>query len=177
MTTRFLARIWLLALCGILTLPLHSANASPEDGLIAQPAATNGLETLPTLEPVAPGVIDGQIAFMAAALLQRYHYTKQPFDESVSSNFLSRYIEAFDPQHLHFTQADLAEFEHYRTNLGHLTLSPHGVGDTRPAFEIFNRFMERLEQRVAYSDELLKNEKFEFNTGERISINRHESPY
>ena len=54
---------------------------------------------------------------------------------------------------------------------------PPRPADTRPACEIFNRFMERLEQRTAYADELLKHEKFTFDTDERIMINRKGLPY
>jgi carboxyl-terminal processing protease len=90
---------------------------------------------------------------------------------------LDRYVELYDPMHLHFTQGDLAEFEKYRTNLSRLTLNERGVADTRPGCEIFNRFVERLQQRVAYADELLKGEKFDFNTDDRILLNRKEQPY
>ncbi|MCU0784047.1 MAG: carboxy terminal-processing peptidase, partial [Verrucomicrobia bacterium] len=91
--------------------------------------------------------------------------------------FFERYLETLDPQHLHFTQEDLAEFDHYRLRLDNLTLTRNGVADTSPAYEIFNRFFGRLSQRVAYADELLKNEKFDFTTDERMLANRHESSY
>ena len=110
-------------------------------------------------------------------MLTNYHYLKKPFDEAVSSQFLDRYLETLDPQHIHFTQADLAEFEPYRTNLNHLTIPSRRPADTTPACEIFNRFMERLEQRTAYADDLLKHEKFTFDTDERITINRKGLPY
>src|SRR5258708_16794195 len=58
-----------------------------------------------------------------------------------------------------------------------MTVTRRGVADTTHACEIFNRFIERLQQRVAYADELLKGDKFDFATDERITINRHESPY
>ena len=127
--------------------------------------------------PVSPGPIDGQIATATAYMLTNYHYLKKPFDAEVSSQFLDRYLEMLDPQHIHFTQADLAEFEPYRTNLNRLTLPSRRPGDTTPACEIFNRFVERLEQRTAYADDLLKHEKFMFDTDDRITINRKELPY
>ena len=74
---------------------------------------------------------------------------------------------------MHFTQEDLAEFERYRTRLDDLT----HVGDTTPAYQIFNRFYERLAQRVAYAGTLLQEEKFNFDTDERIATNRKDAPY
>jgi carboxyl-terminal processing protease len=175
---RLTARALLLVLSLSLALPLRSAepvvNSSAEDqpkSSAAAGAVTN------TFKLISPGEIDGQIASATAAMLQRYHYLKKPFDEAVSSQFLDRYLETLDPQHLHFTQADLAEFEHYRTNLNHLTDTGRRPADTTPGCEIFNRFMERLTQRTAYADDLLKHEKFYFDTDERITINRKEMPY
>ena len=178
MSENLAARILLLILSLSLTSPLRSAEpaspAAPADQptlSVAAAAATNALR------PIAPGPIDGQIASATATMLERGHYLKKLFDETVSSQFLDRYLETLDPQHLHFTQADLAGFERYRTNLNRLTNSGRRPADTTPACEIFNRFMERLAQRVAYAEELLKHEKFTFATDERIVINRKESPY
>ena len=98
-------------------------------GAADQPAlpAASALATN-VFHPVSPGPIDGQIATATAYMLTNYHYLKKPFDEAVSSQFLDRYLETLDPQHIHFTQADLAEFEHYRTNLNHLTLPEPASG-------------------------------------------------
>src|SRR5262249_10141976 len=106
-----------------------------------------------------------------------FHYLRPRFDDTVSSKFLDRYLETLDPQHLHFLQSDLAGFEAYRTNLDHLTLPDRGAGDTKPACEVFNRFMERLRQRVEYVDQLLRTEKFAFDSDERIVLNRRDLPY
>src|SRR5258708_4829361 len=159
-----------------LALPLVAPQAlaqAPQD----KPLLTPATEVLPAAVPVTPGPVDGSIAFLTAKMLEEVQYLHQHFDPTISSKFLDRYFEALDPQHMHLTQADLAEFDLYRTNLDRLTLSNRGVADTRPACRIFNRFMERLEQRVAYVDELLKKEKFEFDGDDRVTINRHEMPY
>ena len=176
MIERISRRLLLLGLISALGLPL----------CLAQPAAAPSVAEKPevgaTAEPasryhVTPGPSDGRIAFVTARLLEQLHYSRQPFDHSVSAKFLDRYLEGLDPQHLHFIQADLAEFAHYRTNLDDLTVTRQGKGDTTPACEIFNRFLLRLDQRVAYADELLKKEKFTFDSDERIALNRHELAY
>src|SRR5690349_11153227 len=129
------------------------------------------------LAPVSPGKYDGSIAWVTATMLEKYHYSHQALDRSMSSKFLDRYIEALDPQHLHFLQSDLDDFEEYRRELGDLTVNNRHSADLTPAFQIFNRFMQRLEQHVNYVDELLKTEKFAFDTDERIAISRKEMPY
>ncbi|MEY2427248.1 MAG: carboxyl-terminal processing protease [Verrucomicrobiota bacterium] len=174
MRERFVLRLLLLLLSAQLALPLRAAEPVERAD---KSTAAEALEKPIQVVPVTPGRTDGRIACVTANLLEQAHYSRQPFDRAVSSKFLDRYLETLDPQHLHFLQSDLAEFEPYRTNLGDMTITPRGEADTRPACKMFNRFMERLQQRVAYVDELLKKEKFDFNTDERITVNRHEVPY
>lgn len=128
-------------------------------------------------QPPAPGPDDGKIAYVTARLLEQNHYLQHPLDDAFSEKFFDRYLDAFDPQHMHFLESDLAEFEVYRTTLDDLTLSPRGLADTTPAYKIFARFLERLDQRVAYVNTLLKSESFTFDADERILINRKDAPY
>ena len=48
--------------------------------------------------------------------------------------------------------------------------------DLTPAFEIFQCFLQRLQQHDAYVNELLKQDKFKFNTDEHILIDRRDAP-
>jgi carboxyl-terminal processing protease len=147
--------------------------------LVQAAAVATPTEAAAPLKPVTPGPADGQIAFATAWLLEHYHYSQQAFDSAVSAKLLDHYIEAYDPQHLHFVKADVDEFEKYRTNLNKLTLlgkAPR-VADVTPACEIFNRYLERLRQRVDFVQELLKTEDFKFDADERIVISRKDSPY
>jgi carboxyl-terminal processing protease len=126
---------------------------------------------------ISPGPEDGRIAFKTAQMLEYLHFSHHPLDATYGSQFMDFYLEALDSQHLQFLQTDLADFERYRTNLNHLTLTTNRQADVNPAFEIFARFIERLQQHVAYVNDLLQHEKFEFNSNERITLNRHELPY
>ena len=177
MIERFAPRLLLLLLSGSLLLPsraAQSANRAPDN---QPPPAASTESSASAFHPVSPSLIDGRIAFLTAAMLEQEHYLKRPFDASASSKFFDLYFDTFDAQHRTFLQSNLAEFEHYRTNLNRLTLTERRVGDTTPACEIFNRFMERLEQRTAYVDDLLKHEKFTFDTDERFMLNRKGLPY
>lgn len=126
---------------------------------------------------LAPSPDDGEIAYVTARALEQGHYRQHPFDDSYSEKFFDRYLESFDPQRLHFTQQDLKEFAAYRETLDNLTLAKRRAADTTPAYRIFNRFRERVDQRVAYVLDLLKNEKFEFDTDEQVTVNRKDEPY
>ena len=122
----------------------------------------------------APGPRDKLIAVTTADMLEQCHYLHLPLDAKVSEKFLTTYLNTLDPQHIHFLQSDLAEFEPYRTNLGRLTI----IGDTTPAYVIFNRFMERLEARTSFSDSLLKtNAYLDFTAMEEMPLSRKTAPY
>lgn len=179
MTKRLILGSWILLLSGTLLIFSYSGIATPSVEKIQDSPALEKIQetadrtTNAVFRPISPGPADGRIAFITASMLETHQYLRQKFNDTVSSKLLDRYLEALDPQHLHFLQSDLDEFERYRTTLDDLTKN----SDTKPACQIFNRFMERLQQRVAYADELLKTEHFQFDTDERIMINRHEMPY
>ncbi len=170
--------LFVLSLC--LAAPWCSAEPVARPAAVDQPAlsAASVLFTN-AFHPIAPGPVDGQIAAATAYMLTNSHYLKKPFDQAVSSQFLDRYLETLDPQHIHFTQADLAEFEHYRTNLDHLTARPEPppAGRHQTRLRNLQPVYGAVEQRTAYADELLRQEKFTFDKDERILLNRKQSPY
>ncbi|HEV2453649.1 MAG TPA: carboxy terminal-processing peptidase [Verrucomicrobiae bacterium] len=126
---------------------------------------------------VGPGPNDGSIAYITARLLEEFHYTQHPFDTQISERFYDAYLNVYDPEHLYFLQSDLDEFSYYRTNLDTLTLGPHGQADVAPAYKVFNRFKERLHQRIAYASEVLKHDNFKFASDELVRVNRKDAPY
>src|SRR5271154_2646295 len=122
----------------------------------AELSATN------TPSRLSPGPNDGRIAYVTAKLLENYHYSQQPLDTEMSQKFFDGYLETLDPRRENFLQADLDGFAHYRTNLDTLTIGEHGTADLTPAFEIYQRFIERLQQHNDYVQDLLKQDKFKF---------------
>ena len=122
---------------------------------------------------LAPGSDDAKICRLVAALLERSHYSQQPINESTSSKFLDRYLDSLDPAHMIFLQSDAEQFERWRTMLGEMALR---FGNDTPAYAIFNRFMKRFEEQVAYSTNALKENHFTFDGNDRFLINRHEAP-
>ena len=124
-----------------------------------------------------PGPNDGHIAYWTARFLEDYQYSQQPLDTELSRKFFDGYVESLDPRHENFLQSDLAEFAYYRTNLDALTLGRKETADLTPAFAIYERFVERFQQHVAYVDELLQQDKFKFNTDEHFLLDRSHAPY
>src|SRR5436190_18180283 len=106
MIERYAGRILVLCLGSQLFSPF-SFGQSPAR-LVESPPSSAPKSTNLVIQPVSPGPLDGPIAMVTARMLERFQYLRQPFNDAGSSKFLDRYIETFDPQHLHFLQSDLA---------------------------------------------------------------------
>ena len=134
----------------------------------------------PVPNPVAglkPGPNDPKIAYITAKLLEIYQYSQRPLDTELAGKFFDGYVDSLDPRHEHFLQSDLAEFAVYRTNLDGLTMGVDRTADLTPAFAVYERYLERFQQDSAYVNELLKQDKFKFNSDEKILIDRRHSPF
>jgi carboxyl-terminal processing protease len=130
-----------------------------------------------TSSRLTPGPNDMHIAYMTARLMEDVHYSHQPLDEAMSEKFFDDYLAALDPRRVNFLQSDIDEFAHFRTNLDGYTLGHHGRTDLTPAYVIFKRFEQRLIEHTAYADQLLKNDRFKFNTDGKIQIDRRHAAY
>jgi carboxyl-terminal processing protease len=130
-----------------------------------------------TSTTLSPGPDDARIAYKTAGLLEVYHYSHQLLDKSMSEKFFDGYLESLDPRRDIFLQSDIDEFTHYRTNLDAFTIGGRGRSDLTPAYEIFERFLERVKQHTDYANKLLKQDRFRFNTDEHITLDRRHAPY
>jgi carboxyl-terminal processing protease len=130
--------------------------------------STNSLQPTPD---------DPRVAFVAARLLENYHYLEHPLDKEISAKFYDGYIDSLDSRHENFLQSDLDEFAHYRTNLDTLTINKNLAADLTPAFLIYQRYQQRFEQHLTYIQELLDQDKFKFNADEKIQVDRRHAPF
>ena len=115
----------------------------------------------------------GQICISVGHLLEQGHYTKRKIDDAMSRDLLKNYLEALDYNHLFFTQADVDKFTaKYATALDDDIL----LGNPTPAFEIYNVFQKRVEDRIGKIKEMLK-EDFHFTSSRFIELNRQKSAW
>ena len=167
-------RISLLTLAGLSALIFLVAG-----GCVSQPPQAEPLQPTGTnvSGPLHPGPNDPKIAYVAGVLLENLHYLQRPLDTELSTRFFDGYIETLDSRHENFLQSDLAEFDHYRTNLDKYTTLNRNTADLTPAFAIYNRYLERYRQHTVYVEELLKQNKFKFNTADTIQLDRRHEPF
>src|SRR5436189_356044 len=137
-----------LAFCAILFL---SAIAAP-------PALATSKET---------------IAVSVGNLLQEGHYTRQNLNEGASKKFLQTYLELLDYSHLFFTQQDV---DALNAKHGNSIASDVLLGTLKPAYEIYDLYARRVDERVAKIKELLK-QPIDFKNDATIELSRQKSPW
>jgi len=109
------------------------------------------------IEPIAPLTMSSrhpQISRAVTDLIERYHYSHQQLDNSVSSAILDEYLDILDGNRVYFLATDVNSFNPYRYELDDRARA----GALDPAFEIFNRFRDRVTERLSYALTLLETE-------------------
>jgi carboxyl-terminal processing protease len=135
----------------------------------AAQAATSAPASLPAL---APQQQQAKAAHLAAEILTRYHYKAVPLDEAMSQKIYERYLKALDPDKLFFMQADIDQFSGMRTKLAEAIYRE----DLRAPFDIFNTYQQRVQERLHYARELLKQD-FDFSQNESYQFDRSKEPW
>jgi carboxyl-terminal processing protease len=110
-----------------------------------------------SMEPITPLEASARhtvISRSVTELIEDWHYSHLPIDNSMSSAILDQYLDLLDGNRAYFIASDVADFEQYRYALDESARR----GNLDPAFDIFNRFRERVNQRVNYAMTLLDTE-------------------
>jgi len=125
------------------------------------------------LTPLPTDAEDGRIGQVVAQILEKAHYLQRPLDDAMSQLFLKMYVDALDYRHMVFLQSDLDEFnQKYGVTLGAMTLS----GDILPAREIYDRYVQRLKERQAQVEVILKTPP-DFSKSETFLADRTKAPW
>jgi len=102
---------------------------------------------LASVEPIAPLQLSPRhpaISRTVTQIIEEWHYSHQPLDNSLSSAILDQYLDMLDGNRVYFLASDIAGFGRYRYELDNDARD----GELGPAFEIFNRFRDRVSERI-----------------------------
>ena len=128
-------------------LGVDKGEAQAQDG---QSARSSGQPLL----PLVPDVRERFVTQAFTEALERNHISQRPLGQSHSKEAFRLYIKKLDPRKLFFYQFDIDEFkEKYELKLVE-SLRQRPV-DVRPAFEIYNRYLVRLKERVEMVQHIL----------------------
>jgi carboxyl-terminal processing protease len=115
-----------------------------------------------------------QITISVGRLMEQGHYSRHKLDNEISLKLLHLYLENLDYGHLVFTQEDLDAFA---AKYGDALDDDILLGNPTPAYEIFDLYKKRAEERVAKVKQWLANEKFKFKSDRTVMVNRQKSPW
>ena len=114
-----------------------------------------------------------QVEVSVGRLLEEGHYTHRPLNDEVSKRFLRTYLELLDFSHLFFTQKDVdALYAKYGTSIDDDVL----LGNLKPAYEIYELYQKRVDDRIAKVKEQLKK-PVDFKSDDTIEISRQKAPW
>lgn len=132
-------------------------------------AATLITHSLPAREAANPG----QTAITVARWLEKGHYSRARLDDAMSEKLLQTYLSNLDYNRLYFTQGDIDEFTaKYADALDDAILT----GDLDPAREIYQRFKERVEERVAKA-KVFAQQETKFTSNKTVKMNRQKAAW
>jgi carboxyl-terminal processing protease len=115
----------------------------------------------------------GKIANAAGNMLMVSHYRQTPLNDALSRTHFTNYLNALDYNRVFFLQPDVDEFAaKYANKLDDATLG----SDAAPAYVIYERFKQRVQERQTFVEELLKQE-FAFDADEYFDLQRNKRPW
>ena len=123
---------------------------------------------------LAPEPDQDQAARYVAHLLSnsRYHYRAEPLDDAMSEQIYKRYLDSLDSDKLFFLASDIAHFDANRDAFDDAIRS----GELQGAFDIFNVYLQRVEQRTAEARKLLKRD-WDFSRDESYDYDREKATW
>ena len=130
----------------------------------ADPSAPTPLHPIPVHSATTQNIVN--------ALASR-HYVSSRLDDDLSSRILDTYIDDLDPSKSYFLQSDINEFEQYRFDLDDALKQ----GNLNPAFDIFNRYHLRVNDRFERVIAMLEEgiQQFDFTVEEELLVNREKA--
>ncbi|PYK46397.1 MAG: hypothetical protein DME46_01985, partial [Verrucomicrobia bacterium] len=124
--------------------------------------------------PALPAKTDlDNVCVSVGRLLEEGHYTHKQLNDDLSGKILRSYLELLDFSHLFFTQEDVdGMIGKYGSALDDDIL----LGNLKPAYEMYDLYQKRVDERVAKVKEFLK-QPVDFKTNGTIDFRREKSPW
>ncbi len=105
-------------------------------------------------------------------ILTSYHYKKTELDDELSALIYKHYLKNLDQNKAYFLKSDIDEFDHYKYEIDDALIR----SDLNPAFEIFKRYRNRVDERIRFALEMI-NTDFDFSIDETYRFDRREDDW
>ena len=81
---------------------------------------------------------------LASRFLTSYHYKGEELNDALSERIFKQYLELLDPNRMYFLASDIEQLDRYRHRLDEALRA----AEIEPAFEIFDIYQARVDQRI-----------------------------
>ena len=124
---------------------------------------------------LAPTAAQSETLKEIVEVIEDRHYASRRYDDGLSAQHFTAYLDALDPQRMFFGADDIATFAQWRLELDNAGRS----GDLAPAFTIFNNFHDELKDRLTEILETLPQTLggFDYEVEEYLEIDRSAMPW
>lgn len=125
------------------------------------------------IEALKPTEEQSKAAVELVQKLDSEHYRDQEFNDALSSRYFDEYLKSLDSARNFFLQSDITEFEKFRKSFD----DDYKKGKLDNSFFIYNRFNERMIQRLEKVVKELEDPKtqFNFDVEESIQLDREKA--
>lgn len=133
---------------------------------------TAAVNAKPTTEAVKAAEKHREESRLIVKLIESLHYKDSDLNDEFSSQILDKYFAILDPNKMYFMSKDVLAFEKWRTEIDDFLKQ----GKVEPAFEIFNLFKKRVQQRTDFALKQLE-QPLDFSKSERYHWNREKAEW
>ncbi len=126
-----------------------------------------GWSSLSAADMSGPTASDRHITNQVVTLLKKEHLSNRDLDDQVSQRGLETFLKSLDPMKMYFYQSDVDEFLKHKNDLDDMLLKK----DVSLAYTVFNRFLQRVDERLKTIEKLL-DETPDFSIDEEMVTDR-----
>src|SRR5262245_17426636 len=117
------------------------------------PKPSEAVEAKLVTEVKGPSANDRTVTRLVKSNMKE-HLTKHALDDEISRRGLDQFLKYIDGRKMYFYQSDVDEFRQRRNDLDDMI----NAGDVSFAYTVFNRFLKRVDERLATALQLLSED-------------------
>ncbi len=131
-------------------------------------------KSLDTNKVLMPEIVHPKVNQVVAGIISRFHYeySGKRLNDSLSSEIFDNYIKALDYNKMYFLKEDIDRLEKYRYVLDQFLYT----GELEPAFDIFNTFKKRLNERMPFLFATLEKD-YDYTADDSLKLDREDAPW
>ena len=159
----------------ITLLPVLMLSFQPDSPSSGAPGDTKSQRSTPVAsapDDLKPTISQEKVESLVAKLLTTYHYRKVRLNDSLSSVVWDNYLKDIDGNKTYLLASDVAALEKYRYQIDDALIN----GDLTAAYDLYNVFRTRYQQRSEFIKEELKK-PFSFTADENFNTDREKAPW